>query len=162
MIHEGKLNEPSQLNKQAWDYLVEYRQAQEQLSTPVIQESVVQWFPPPMGRFKLNFDATIFSDLNCSGVGAIIRNENREVMAALSAKIPPVYDSEEAKVLACRRALEFTIDAGFSELVIEGDNANIMRSISSTSLDRSRLGHVVEDIQCLIRGLRWGTISCIK
>lgn len=141
---------------------MEYRQAQEQLSIPVIQESVVRWFPPPVGRFKLNFNTTIFSDFNYSEVGAIIRNENGEVMAALSSKIPPVYDSEEEEVLACRRALEFAIDAGFLELVIEGDNANVMRSISSTSLDRSRLGHVVEDIQCLVHRLRWGTISCIN
>ena len=39
----------------------------------------------------------------------------------MSAKGPPVEDSEKAEILACRRAVEFAIDAGFSELVIEGD-----------------------------------------
>lgn len=41
-------------------------------------------------------------------------------MAAMSAKGPPVEDSEEAETLACKRAVEFAIDAGFSDLVIEG------------------------------------------
>ena len=62
-------------------------------------------------------------------------------MAAFSAKEPLVWNSEEAKALACRKAIEFAIDAGFSELMIEGDNSNVMRAISSNSMDNSRLGH---------------------
>ena len=79
----------------------------------------------------INFNAAIFADLNSSGFGAIIRNERDEVMAAMSVKGPPVNDGEEAKIPACWKALEFSIDAGFLELIIEGDNANVMRSISS-------------------------------
>ena len=52
-------------------------------------------------------------------------------MAAMSIKGPPVAYIEEAEVLACRKALEFSIDAGFMDLIIEGDNVNVMRSISS-------------------------------
>ena len=40
-------------------------------------------------------------------------------------------DSEEAKVLACRKALEFAVDAGFVELLVEGDNTSVMRNISN-------------------------------
>ena len=46
-------------------------------------------------------------------------------MAAMSVG-PPVSSSEEAELLACRKAVEFATDAGFSELVIEGDNSNVM------------------------------------
>ena len=35
--------------------------------------------------------------------------------------------SEEAEVLACHHAVEFALGLGFKELVIEGDNATIMR-----------------------------------
>ena len=52
-------------------------------------------------------------------------------MGAMSAKGPQVQDSMEAKVLACRRALEFAIDIGFSELVIEGDSAQVLNSFMS-------------------------------
>uniref|UniRef100_A0A7N2LF10 RNase H type-1 domain-containing protein n=1 Tax=Quercus lobata TaxID=97700 RepID=A0A7N2LF10_QUELO len=62
-----------------------------------------------------------FRTWNISGVGAMIRNEKAEVMAAMSAKGPLVGDSEETEVLACRKALEFAIDASFSELVNEGE-----------------------------------------
>ena len=43
-------------------------------------------------------------------------------MAWMSVKDPLVHNSAEAEALACRRAVEFSIEAGFSRLVIEGDN----------------------------------------
>ena len=123
--------------------------------------SVNVWHPPAASVFKLNFDAAIFSDLNSSGVGAMIRNEKGEVVAAMLAKGPQVGDSEEAEILACRKVLEFAIDASFSELVNEGDNANVMKSISSTGVNQSRLGHIIEDIQSLVHGLRWVNVSAV-
>ncbi|XP_030950713.1 uncharacterized protein LOC115974470 [Quercus lobata] len=107
------------------------------------------WHPPPASVFKLNFDA------------AMIRNEKGEVVAAILAKGPPVGDSEEAEILACRKVLEFAIDASFSELVNEGDNVNVMKSISSTGVNQSRLGHIIEDILSLAHGLRWVNVSAV-
>ena len=40
-------------------------------------------------------------------------------MAAMAAKGLEVSSSEEAELLACRKSIEFAVDAGFSELVIE-------------------------------------------
>lgn len=34
-------------------------------------------------------------------------------MAAISTRGPPVVDNEEAKVLACKCAVEFVMEAGF-------------------------------------------------
>ena len=63
------------------------------------------------------------------------------MIASMLAKGPPVGDSEKAETLTCKKALEFAIDVGFSKLVIEGDNANVMKSISFTGIKLSRLGH---------------------
>ncbi|KAL0007780.1 hypothetical protein SO802_009282 [Lithocarpus litseifolius] len=63
--------------------------------------------------------------------------------------------------ISCRKALEFAIDASFSELVNEGDNANVMKFISSTGVNQSRLGHIIEDIQSLAHGLRWVNVSAV-
>ena len=76
--------------------------------------------------YKLNYDAALFSDLGRIGVGAVIRNENGEVMVAMIACGLAVQASEEAELLACRRALEFVVDAGFYRLIIEGDNSNVL------------------------------------
>ena len=84
------------------------------------------WKPPPALVFKLNFDAAVFLENQSIGFGAIIQNDKGEVMAAMAAVGPPVSSSEEAELLACRKAVEFATDAGFPELVIEGDNSNVM------------------------------------
>ena len=114
--------------------------------------SVQSWRPPSSDSYKLNFDAVVFEDTGSSGFGVIIRNYKGEFMAALSAKGPIVSDSEEAKALARRRALEFTVDARFEELVVQGDNAMVIKSISSLRALQSRLGNVYADIHCLVAG----------
>ena len=58
-----------------------------------------------MERLKMNFDASIFQDGENFRVGAIIRNDRGEVMAALSAKGPPMTGSDEAEIYACHRAM---------------------------------------------------------
>ena len=77
----------------------------------------------------------MFSSLNRSSYGAIIRNEKGEVMTAMAAKGLEVFRSEEAELLACRKAIEFAVDVGFSELVIEGDNSSAMKAISTSKID---------------------------
>ena len=63
-----------------------------------------------------------------SGYGAIIQNDKGEVMTASG---PKVSTSDEVELLACQRAIEFAVDAGFSRLIIEGDSSNVIQAISS-------------------------------
>ena len=144
----------SRLNKRATEFLEEFREAQQHLAVPMSIAKVAQWNPPLENEFKLNFDAAIFEDCNASWFGAVIRNGEGEVLAALAASGPPVSNSEEAEVLACRKALEFVVDAGFAVLILEGDNKSVMRTISRSQPNSSRLGHLYGDIQCLCTGLR--------
>ena len=74
-------------------------------------------------------------------------------MVAMSMSGPRVSTSDEAELLACRRAIEFAVDARFSRLIIEGDNSNVIQSISSSLENFSLLGNVVSDIIHLLRGL---------
>ena len=77
-------------------------------------------------------------------------------MAAMSVKGPPVTNNEEAKALACRKALEFSIDVSFSALIIEGDNANALLS------NHSLLGHIIKDVKCLMSGLQYVSVNSIR
>ena len=92
----------------------------------------------------------------------IICNKKGELMGAKSAKGPRVTDSLEAEVLACCNALEFAMDIGFSDRVIEGDSVQVINAIKASKANLSRLGHVVEDIQMLISGLRWAEICWVR
>ncbi|XP_030940085.1 uncharacterized protein LOC115965012 [Quercus lobata] len=125
------------------------------------QPSSEVWQPPPPSAYKLNFDAAVFSGLERSGFGVIVHNDKGEVMVAMTAG-PKVNTSEEAKLLACRRSLVCVVDAGFTRLIIEGDNVNEIQTISSPFVNHSLLGNVVDDIRYLIHGLQLATISSTR
>ena len=80
------------------------------------------------------------------GCAAVVRNEIGLVMVALSAKGSPVMENEEAEAMAYRKAMEFVVDASFSEIILKGDNVNVMKAISSPSVNLSRLGLIYENI----------------
>ena len=71
-------------------------------------------------------------------------------------------NSEEAEALACRQAIVFALEAGFSKLVIEGDKSIVMKATSGLSCHNSLLGHVYEDICAYLHGMQWVLIICIK
>ena len=52
------------------------------------------------------------------------------MVAAISVNGEAVRDSEEVEVLAYRKALEFAIDAGFMEVILEGDNARVLKTVA--------------------------------
>ena len=119
------------------DYLREYTDAQDHMSVPdpIHVPAQQTWQPPQGSLFKMNFDGACFDDGAASGYGAVIRNEKGEVMAAIAVRGGAVRDSEEVKVLAYRKALEFAIDVGFTEIILEGDNAMAMKTISQAQPD---------------------------
>ena len=155
------MQDPSQLVKRASVFWDEFRASQEQLAVPNPVERGSRWVPPPGNCFKLNFDVAIFQALQASGFGAIIRNGSGDVMASISARGPPVIDSEEAEILACRNALEFAVDARFRDLIVERDNKVVMTSITNTHTTSSRLGHLYGDVNCIAAGIGNLTVSCV-
>ena len=112
--------------------------------------------------YKLNYNAAMFEDSTSTGFGAVIKNSTREVMVAMTVKGPVVQGSEMAELLACRKVLELTIDAGFTVLIVEGDNFNATRCIALGSDIQSAIGHVVGDIKHLLGALEWASVSCTK
>ena len=81
---------------------------------------------------------------------------------ALSAKGPPVTGSDKAEIYACRRAVEFAVECGFSELVLEGDNQALMDALRMRQGRSSWLGHILQDVLLLLDGLWWVQVSFVK
>ena len=83
-------------------------------------------------------------------------------MAGMSVKGPDVKSSEEAEVLACRKAVEFSREVGFSRVIIEGDCLKVMRALSVSTENSSLLGHIYEDIKFNLRGMQVLSINWVK
>ena len=156
------MREPGWLNRRAEEFLAEYRKAQVVLTPSNGLSGSCVWRAPPSEEFKMNFDTAVFSDQHCSGFGAIIRNSLGEVMAAMSVKGPYVNSSEEAEVMACRRAVEFSREVGFSRLITEGDCLNVMQALFDPTENSLLLGHIFEDIKLNLRGMQVLSLSWVK
>ncbi|XP_023894126.1 uncharacterized protein LOC112006058 [Quercus suber] len=161
MIQGKQLQAPRVLNKRAQDFTEEFRRSNTQLSIPSTTSNPMSWRPPPFSWFKLNFDTSIFKELGATGVRAIIRNDRGEVMASLSAKGPPVTCNDEVEILACHRTMEFAVECGFTELVIEGNNQSIMTALRLRKGLSSRWGHILQDVVCMLNGLRWSQVQYV-
>jgi len=162
ILHGKQLQPPKVLIKRAQDFMAEFQRANVQLSASATLPSPSRWRPPPVDRFKLNFGTLIFQEGGASSVGAIIRNDIGEVMAALSAKGPPVTCSEEVEILDCRSVVEFVVECRFSELVLKGDNQALMNALSSRKGLSSRLGHILQDVICMLNRLSWSQVVFVK
>ena len=64
--------------------------------------------------------------------------------------------------MKCCKALEFAINAGFTEVILEGDNAMVMKTLSHAQSNLWRLGLIYEDIWCLATGFRSIWINCVR
>ncbi|XP_075675044.1 uncharacterized protein LOC142644283 [Castanea sativa] len=170
VLHCGKFLEPDWLNKQATELLEEFQQSQESLQADtvhgvarqVLQNAGTSWQLLPQSVYKLNYDVAVFANNTSFGFGVVIKNSRGEVMATMTAKGLALQCSKEAKLLACRKAMEFATDTGFTTLIVEGDSVNATRSIASTKDNQSALGHIVGNIQHLIGALEWISVSYTK
>lgn len=97
----------------------------------------------------MNFDGALFAEENIAGLGVIIRNDSRLVMAALSQQIPLLASVEMVEVLAARRALWFAKELGFQRLIVEGDSEAIINSINGDYMAWSEFRHILQDISLL-------------
>ena len=76
-----------QILQEAKEQLLEFTMPHTSAPSPSMS-SVTSCCPPDTSRYKINFDVAIFDKANCAGVGVVIRNEARLVMASLSQQIP--------------------------------------------------------------------------
>ncbi|KAL0015370.1 hypothetical protein SO802_002439 [Lithocarpus litseifolius] len=138
ILHGDTIQDPSVLGQRAETMLHDYRDAQSHLSVPLPSSS------------------------KASGFGVVIPNERGESMAAVSARVLSVQNSEEAEALACRKAVEVAMDFGFRDVTLEGDNISVMNSISSAGINRARLGFVYDDIRSMGRGFRSFRVNHVR
>ena len=72
-------------------------------------------------KYRVNFDGAVFGNSHKLGVGVVIRNDLREVMASLSEKIVMPLSVEVLEMLVARRAAIFAKELSFKHVWFEGD-----------------------------------------
>ena len=90
----------------------------------------------------------LFSKIQ-TGIGAVVRNCNGEVMATLSEKIPMPASMVLLEMLAARRAIQFVLELGIHNFVFKGDSEIVVTALNKSSASPPPIGHLVKDIQSI-------------
>ncbi|XP_065634478.1 uncharacterized protein LOC136069648 [Quercus suber] len=140
--HGGTKKTAEALVKWSAQYLAEYRSAN--ISTESVRRSQdVRWSPPPTASYKINVDGAVFKTQKSAGVGVIIRDEQGLVVAALSQKINAPLGALEAKAKAVEIALQFAMDVGVYDFILEGDSLLVYNALCGHSSPPSSVASVI-------------------
>ncbi|KAK8614345.1 hypothetical protein V6N13_122705 [Hibiscus sabdariffa] len=121
------------------------------VSCPVTPSELVYWQAPTGSIVKFNFDLAFSSHIRTTTSGVVGRNSSGLIMAACSDFYSHVGDVCIAEDLACKQAVLFARDLGFSSVIIEGDSLTVIKKLNASSFDRSIISPIVYDIKDVVR-----------
>ena len=75
----------------------------------------------PCGLFKVNVDGTTSQDHRPSSIGAIIRNSEGLVIAAMSKSLPAQFSVEEVKAIALENGVHLALEMNLTDVIVESD-----------------------------------------
>ncbi|XP_042983206.1 uncharacterized protein LOC122312616 [Carya illinoinensis] len=87
------------------------------------------WQPPPEGVLKLNIDGALFSDQCKAGVGAVLRDNEGDVIFAASKSEPDIAYSLEIEFLTILRGLQLCMSLGITKLRVESDSLLVVQEL---------------------------------
>ena len=135
-----------QVLQRAIDSLLEFPAAQSR-KQPTPPRPLVKWSPLVEEYYKVNFDGAVFRGEEKASIGVIIRNSQGMVMASLCQKISLPQTVVELETLAATRAIEFSIELGFSKVILEGDSETLIKALQDNSLSLAPFGLLIRDAQ---------------
>ena len=112
-----------------------------------------EWRPLEYPFVKANFDAVVFKTSSSTGIGVIIRDGMGEAIGALTMPIPLANSVATMEALACRRAVLFAKEIGLSDVIFEGDSAEVIQAIIQENSNHPDFGHIIDDIMILASDL---------
>ena len=89
-----------------------------------------KWDAYPCEFFKVNFDASWSVETKKVGIGLVVQDYRGEFYAGMSKLGNIVASAETVELVAAREALNFALDAGFRDIILEGNNLSIINVYS--------------------------------
>ncbi|KAL3504725.1 hypothetical protein ACH5RR_034566 [Cinchona calisaya] len=118
-----------------------------------VDRPMVRWLLPLVGRFKINFDAVIFSGLDCCGVGIVVRDHAGTFIVGISEKIKYITTPNMAETLAVPRAIELGAKLSMHDFFLEGDALGTIKHLNATEKDLYSFAPIAEDTKIWINHL---------
>ena len=133
-LFKGKKDNPQILVSMAEAVMEAYQRTQIPAAAHIgNQRSLIHkaWNPPQRGYFKVNVDAATNSEKQISGLGAVIRDENGNVIA-VAIKVSKYFgEAAYAEVEAIDWGLQIADRASLNLLVVESDAQEVVKLVNN-------------------------------
>ena len=109
------------------------------------------WNPPQRGYFKVNVDAATNSEKQITGLGAVIRDEAENVIAA-AVKVSKFYgDVFIAEVEAIKWELQLAGNACIESLIVESDAQEVVKLINNSQGCISEIFWTISEVKRVLK-----------
>ncbi|KAL6200585.1 hypothetical protein ACLB2K_030366 [Fragaria x ananassa] len=128
-VYQGQPLSPIHSSRQASTLVADFLAANAPVGSIGAIASPMQWFPPPVGTFKVNVDAS-WHPPNRTGIGVVIRDSDRRVIAgtSLSCRSNSVIEAEATASLA---GINLAASLQLMEIIMEMDAKEVVEEILS-------------------------------
>ncbi|GMN41345.1 hypothetical protein TIFTF001_010577 [Ficus carica] len=133
----------------AWKLWCERNKALHQVP---IQSQVVSsdvWLPLQSGYLKLNVDASVSTESDHIGIGAVIRDEKGIILGAMAKSVEGTFSPFLAECIALREGLMMAKELERVTLVVETDVINVVSAVSDNT-KFSLESPILEDVKQLL------------
>ena len=146
LVHNEKGLSPLQVWDLARNVMNDFHEANTVLC-PTNQASNGGWVAPPAGYFKVNVDgASPLDGLGVSGVGAIVRDDRGNVVAALSKALPSHYPAEWIEIFAMEQGVLLAQELAIPNVIFESDAASVVQAVMHDP-GGGETCHLIQEIQ---------------
>ena len=120
------------------------------------------WVPLAYLWYKINIDATIFSQVGTVGIEVLIRDHMGLVVTALSKKLPLPLGLLEAKAKAMDEATLFAADIGIRDAIFEGESHIVYLTLMGSTPTHASIVNIIASTHHKMHGFRTFNFTNVK
>ncbi|KAL9435897.1 hypothetical protein AB3S75_022042 [Citrus x aurantiifolia] len=109
------------------------------------------WSPPPSGWVKINVDVAINLEEHRVGLGIIIRDANKDVIAAAVTSTKLHSDVTFAEAEAIKWGLSVAVEKGLARVIVESDSQEAVDFVNNRKSSRTEIQWLVAETQSSLR-----------
>lgn len=130
VCHGGRCKEEALIAQEATAYAKEVRQTNK-VQGRSSQPGGQTWTPPRRGCYKVNVEQAVFKELGCCRVGVVIRNEEGQIMGAISKRLDLPLKVMETEAKAVEEGIIFARDLSLRNISVEIDAQAMVKSFQA-------------------------------